>query len=147
MAHAALSRKTSTSLEVTDLAILSSAMRNICARTSWMHSNIAFACGFLTMVGLRLIPYDFHTYSKFSLNYCIVSNNIVGIYSTRFNWLIGLCNWSFYQRSLQQLMTLYRWLQWSLVSGLKVIPQFLTNWMRGWSLWESRSLWLCHPCL
>ena len=30
--------------------------------------NIAFACGFLIVVGLRLIPYGSHRYSKFNLN-------------------------------------------------------------------------------
>ncbi len=63
-----LSRKTSMSLWVTDLAISSSAVHNICARTWCTHSKITFACGFLTMVGLCLISYDSHRHSKFSLN-------------------------------------------------------------------------------
>ena len=33
-----------------------------------MHSNIAFACGFLIVVGLCVIPYESHRYSKFNLN-------------------------------------------------------------------------------
>jgi hypothetical protein len=33
-----------------------------------MRSNIAFACGFLIVVGLCLIPYESHRYSKFNLN-------------------------------------------------------------------------------
>jgi hypothetical protein len=33
-----------------------------------MHSNIAFACGFLIVIGLCLIPYDSHRNSKISLN-------------------------------------------------------------------------------
>jgi hypothetical protein len=33
-----------------------------------MCSNIAFACGFLIVVGLRLIPYESHRYSKINLN-------------------------------------------------------------------------------
>ncbi len=33
-----------------------------------MRSNIAFACGFLIVVGLHLIPYESHRYSKFNLN-------------------------------------------------------------------------------
>ena len=33
-----------------------------------MCSNIAFACGFLIMVGLCLIPYKSHGYLKFNLN-------------------------------------------------------------------------------
>ncbi len=68
MAHAALSRKTSTSSGVTDLAILSSGVHNSCAKTWCTHSNIAFACEFLIKVGLHLIPYDSHSYLKFNLN-------------------------------------------------------------------------------
>ena len=68
MAHAALSRKTLTSSGVTESAISISAVRNICPRTWWTRSNIAFACGFLIVVGLRLIPYESHRYSKFNLN-------------------------------------------------------------------------------
>ncbi len=66
--HAALSRKTSTSLGVTDSARSISAVCSICLRTWCMRSNIAFVCGFLTTVGLGFIPYNLHRYSKCSLN-------------------------------------------------------------------------------
>jgi hypothetical protein len=62
MAHAALSRKTLMSLGVTDLAITSVLLLDI------RIPKIAFACGFLTVVGLCLTPYDSHRYSKCSLN-------------------------------------------------------------------------------
>ena len=38
-----------------------------------MHSNIAFACGFLTVVGLCFIPYDSHRCSKCNLNLDLLS--------------------------------------------------------------------------
>ncbi len=66
--HAVLSRKTLTSSGVTDLAISILAVRCICPRTGCTRSNIAFPCGFLTMVGLSAIPFDLHKYSKCSLN-------------------------------------------------------------------------------
>ncbi len=68
MAHAALSRKISTSLGKTELAMSSTEVCNICPRTWWMHSNKAFACGFLTVVGLCFIPYESHRCSKCNLN-------------------------------------------------------------------------------
>ena len=34
----------------------------------WTHLSIAFACEFLTLVGLRLIPYLLHRVAKWSLN-------------------------------------------------------------------------------
>jgi len=68
MAHAALSRKSSASSGVTQLAVSISAVRSICPRTWCTCSKIAFACGFLIVVGLCLIPYESHRYSKFSLN-------------------------------------------------------------------------------
>jgi hypothetical protein len=68
MAHAALSIKTSTSSGTTDLAISNSTVRSICPITWCTRSNIAFACGFLTVVGLRLIPYESHRCSKCNLN-------------------------------------------------------------------------------
>ncbi len=43
-------------------------MRSICPSTWCTCSNIPFAHGFLTVVGLRLILYDSHRYSKWSLN-------------------------------------------------------------------------------
>ncbi len=68
MAHAALSRKTSSSLGETESAISSSKVRNIFHRTWCTRSYIAFACGFLTVVGLRFIPYESHRCSKCNLN-------------------------------------------------------------------------------
>ncbi len=68
MAHAALSRKTLTSSGVTESAISNSAVHSICPSTWCTHSNIPLAGGFLTVVGLHVIPYDSHRYSKWSLN-------------------------------------------------------------------------------
>ncbi len=68
MAHAALSRKTSTSSRTTDLTISISAVHSICPITWCTCSNIAFACGFLTVVGLCLTPYESHRCSKCNLN-------------------------------------------------------------------------------
>ncbi len=53
---------------VTYLAISISAVRSICLRTWCTRSNIAFTREFLTVVGLRFIPYDSHRYSECSLN-------------------------------------------------------------------------------
>ena len=52
---------------VTESVILISAVHSICPRTLCTHSNIAFACGFLIVVGLRLIPYEPQRYSKFNI--------------------------------------------------------------------------------
>ncbi len=50
-------------------AISSSDVRNMFPRTAWICYNIAFACGFLTLVGLRFnIPYVSHRNWKWSLN-------------------------------------------------------------------------------
>ncbi len=68
MAHAALSRKTSTSLGVIESAISNSAVRSICPSTWCTRSNIPFARGFLNVVGLRVIPYESHRYWKCNLN-------------------------------------------------------------------------------
>ncbi len=68
MTHAALSRKTSMSLGVTELAISNSAVHSICPSTWCTCSNMPFACGFLTLVGKHLIPYNSHRFSKYSLN-------------------------------------------------------------------------------
>ncbi len=67
MTHATLSR-ISTSSGVTELAISNSAVHSICPSTWCTWSNMPFACGFLIVVGLCLIPYDSHRYSKCSLN-------------------------------------------------------------------------------
>ncbi len=119
----------------------SSVVHNICARTWCTHSNIAFACGLLTVVGLCLIPYDSNRYSNFSLNSLP---------------LLYLLNQIFLTNRAMQLELLLRIssmidhflpLTWFLIGGLKVIPQFWTNWLRGRSLWEPWSLWLFHPCI
>ncbi len=68
MTYAALSRKTLMSSGVNELAISNSAVGRICPSTWCTHSNMPIACGFLTVVGLHLIPYDLHRYSKWSLN-------------------------------------------------------------------------------
>jgi hypothetical protein len=68
MAHAVLSRKTSTSLGVIESAISISAVHSICPMTLCTRSNMPLAHGFLTVVGLCLIPYDLHRYSKCSLS-------------------------------------------------------------------------------
>ena len=53
---------------VTESAMSNSAVRNICPRTWWTCSSIAFAWGFLTVVGLRFMPYESHRCSKCNLN-------------------------------------------------------------------------------
>ncbi len=60
MAHAASDRKTPMSLGFTELAITISVVRSMFITTAWIHSSIAFACGFLTLVGLRVMPYESH---------------------------------------------------------------------------------------
>jgi DNA polymerase elongation subunit (family B) len=57
-----------TSSGVTESAISNSAVHNICPSTWCTHFNIPFACWFLTVVGLRLMPYDSYRYLKWSLN-------------------------------------------------------------------------------
>ncbi len=37
-------------------------------RTWWLRSQMAFACGFLIVVGLRFMPYELHNVSKCNLN-------------------------------------------------------------------------------
>ena len=62
MAHVASGRKASMSLVTNELAMSSSVVQSInvirCTR-----SSIAFACGFLALVGIHLISYDSHRYS------------------------------------------------------------------------------------
>jgi hypothetical protein len=53
---------------IAESAISVLAVLSIYLRTWCMHSNMPFACGFLTIVGLNFIPYDLHRYSKYSLN-------------------------------------------------------------------------------
>ncbi len=74
------------------------------------HSNIAFVCGFLFVVGLRLILYESHRYSKFKLNSLPLlytrGINILGIYSTRMYWLVAQCDLSFCRRFPRMQVTL-----------------------------------------
>ncbi len=67
-AHAVSNKKTSMSLAFTVSAISSWDVRNMFQRTAWICSNIAFDCGFLTLVGLCFIPYVLHRGRKWSLN-------------------------------------------------------------------------------
>ena len=68
MAHAASVRTASMSLGATESAMSSSEVRIIFIRTSCTRSSIAFACGFLMLVGLRFRLYESHKSSKWSLN-------------------------------------------------------------------------------
>ncbi len=55
MAYAASDKKISMSLGFTELAILISDARSMFITTAWIRSSIAFASGFLTLVGLRFM--------------------------------------------------------------------------------------------
>jgi hypothetical protein len=68
MAHAASDKKTLMSLGFTVSAISISAVRSMVITTAWIRSSIAFACGFLTLVGLRFMPYESQRARKWSLN-------------------------------------------------------------------------------
>ena len=78
MAHAASDKKTSMSMVFTESAILISAVRSIVITTAWIRSSIAFVCGFLTLVGLRFMPYESHRARKWSLNSLPLSYLLVG---------------------------------------------------------------------
>ncbi len=66
--HTAFDRRTSMSLAFTDSAISSSFVHNLFVTTAWIRSSIAFAWGFLTLVGLRFTPCVLHRAQKWSLN-------------------------------------------------------------------------------
>ncbi len=68
IAHAALSMNVSMSAGSTDSAMSISEVRIIVPRTRWMRSHMAFAWGFLIVVGLRFMPYESHSVSKCNLN-------------------------------------------------------------------------------
>jgi hypothetical protein len=68
IAYATSDKKTSISLVFTNSAISSLYVRNMFPRTAWICSSKAFACGFLTPVGLRFIPHVSHLEQKWSLN-------------------------------------------------------------------------------
>jgi hypothetical protein len=84
MAHTAYAKKMSMSLVLTDLAISSLAVRSMFVNIACICSSIAFACGFLVLVGLRFTPYDvLHKSQKCNLIHfhCHKScNNNEGIY-------------------------------------------------------------------
>ena len=66
--QAASTRKVSMSASETVSCISRLAVRNMLIKTLCSRSSIAFACGFLTVVGLRLIPYDVHRDANSNLN-------------------------------------------------------------------------------
>ncbi len=68
MAHVASAKKMLMSLALTDSAISSSAVRSMFVKTACIRSSIAFACGFLMLVGLRVMPYVLHRAQKCNLN-------------------------------------------------------------------------------
>ncbi len=68
MAHAASDKKTLMSLVFTESAISISVVCSMFITTAWIRSGIAFACGFLTVVGLRFMPYESRRALKWSLN-------------------------------------------------------------------------------
>ncbi len=76
MAHDTFVRIVSMSLGAIESAILISEVRTIVITTWWIRSSIAFACGFLMLVGLGFIPYDSHNEMKWSLNSLPLSKTI-----------------------------------------------------------------------
>ncbi len=68
IAHAALSMNVSMSAGWTEFAMSNSEVRIIVPKTWCTRSQMAFACGFLIVVGLRLMPYESHNVSKCNLN-------------------------------------------------------------------------------
>jgi hypothetical protein len=69
MAYAASDKKMLMSLVLTNLALLSLAVRSMFVKTARIRStSIAFALGFLILVGLRYMPYVVHRARKCSLN-------------------------------------------------------------------------------
>ncbi len=51
-------------------------VRNMSVKTPWIRSSVAFACGFLILVGLRLSLYELHRDLKWSLNSLLLSKVI-----------------------------------------------------------------------
>ena len=76
MAHDTFVRIVSMSLGATQSAILISEVQIIVITTWCICSSIAFACGFIMLVGLGFTPYDSHRVMKWSLNLLPLSNNI-----------------------------------------------------------------------
>ena len=64
----ALSMNVSMSAGSTESAMSISEVRIIVPKTWWTHSQMAFAWGFLIVVGLGLMPHDLHNVSKCNLN-------------------------------------------------------------------------------
>ncbi len=76
MDHDAFVRTASMSLGATESAISISEVQIIVITTWCICSSIAFACGFLMLVGLGITPYDSHRAKKWSLNLLPLSNMI-----------------------------------------------------------------------
>ncbi len=68
ISHAVSLINVSVSAGSTELAMSISEVRIIIPRTWWMRSQMAFACGFLIVVGLRSMAYKSHNVSKRNLN-------------------------------------------------------------------------------
>ena len=63
-------------LGATESSILISEVQTIVITTWWIRSSIAFACGYLMLVGLGFTPYDSHRAIMLSLNSIPLSNII-----------------------------------------------------------------------
>ncbi len=125
------------SLWVTDLAISISAVRSICLMTWCTHSNVAFAWGFLTMVGLCFIPYDLHRYLKCSFNslpllYIMWQHHVYLHNQVLFN---NVAMWSeFLSKILSAVSSsLLLTVCFVVIGWLWVVPQFQTSWKQGQS--------------
>ena len=68
MAHDAFARSASMSMGATELAMSISEVQAIAITTLCICSSIAFACGFLMLVGFCLTLYESHRASQLSLN-------------------------------------------------------------------------------
>ncbi len=91
MAHAVSHRKILMSLGFTELSISLSALCNKFITTAWIRSSIAFACGFLTLTGLCLMPYVLHGAWKWlwiCFHYRILKIKYMDIYWIR-SWTLG----------------------------------------------------------
>ena len=74
MAHHTFVRIVSMSLGATESAKSISEVQIIVITTWFIHSSIAFTCGFLMLFGLGFTPYDSHRVLKWSLNSLPLSN-------------------------------------------------------------------------
>jgi hypothetical protein len=73
IAYAALSMNVLMSAGWTESAMSNSEVRIMVSKTWWMRSQMAFACGFLIVVGLCFMPYESHNVSKCNLNSYMLS--------------------------------------------------------------------------